>query len=236
MKDVGMLRLSIGLCAFLFIANAGAMAKPVANEKSKVSYKALISNLELSKLALKKRYQASRSNKEKDAVLNEAREQVLEVITNSVFPAWYGTIWAYSGMTTQPREGFIACGYFVTTVLKQTGLSINRVKLAQAASETMINAINNKRHMKRFRKVALPKFVNAVKELGAGLFIVGLDNHTGFLFYDEKVVYFIHSSYQFPFSVLKEKALESQILQDSKYRVIGKLFNDNAAMRRWLGV
>jgi hypothetical protein len=64
---------------------------------------------------------------------------------------------------------------------------------------------------------------NCTLKKEAGLYIVGLDCHTGFLYNDGNEVYFIHASYATPKIVIKEKAKESGILIASKYRVIGKV-------------
>ena len=43
-------------------------------------------------------------------------------ITNTIAPAWIGTKWDFNGITEVPQQGKIACGYFVTTVLRDAGL------------------------------------------------------------------------------------------------------------------
>ena len=43
-------------------------------------------------------------------------------------------------------------------------------------------------------RVAIGDFVNAVKEFGPGIYIVGLDVHVGFVVNTGDEVYFIHSS------------------------------------------
>src|SRR5688572_11801089 len=46
-------------------------------------------------------------------------------LRDSMFEYWYGTRWGFYGTTPKPRQGKIACGYFVTTTLKHLGLNIN---------------------------------------------------------------------------------------------------------------
>ena len=54
---------------------------------------------------------------------------------------WSGTGWDYNGVSRTPGQGSIACGYFVTTLLQDLGFSVERVRLAQAASSIMIGEL-----------------------------------------------------------------------------------------------
>jgi len=69
----------------------------------------------------------------------------------------------------------------------------------------------------------MTEFITHIKKSGFGLYIVGLDNHTGFVYNDGNEVFFIHSSYASPKCVVKEVAMQSSVLYYSKYRVVGKL-------------
>ncbi|RXK58302.1 hypothetical protein ESA94_16785 [Lacibacter luteus] len=144
-------------------------------------------------------------------------------IVDSIIPFWYGTKWNFYGNTQEPQKGSIACGYFVTTVLRDAGLHINRVKLAQVPSEEMIKSICNRNSIKRFSNTVMPAFINELLQSENGLYIVGLDFHTGFIYHNNRELYFIHASYQMPQVVIKQNATESSILSSSKYKVIGKV-------------
>lgn len=144
-------------------------------------------------------------------------------IADTLIPFWYGTKWNFYGTTEMPGQGTIACGYFVTTVLRDAGMEINRSKLAQCASETMIQQLAIKQSIQRFSNVPLLSFIEKILQEDPGLYIVGLDCHTGFLYNNGQEVYFIHASYATPKMVIREKAKESAILATSKYRVTVKL-------------
>jgi hypothetical protein len=144
-------------------------------------------------------------------------------IVDSIIPYWYGTKWDFNGTTEVPKTGTIACGYFVTTVLRDAGLRINRIKLAQAASEEMMKVVCHKKSMKRFRNTPMQDFVNDLRQLENGLYIVGLDFHTGFIYRENEKLLFIHSSYQTPQMVIQQNVHESGILASSKYKVVGKV-------------
>ena len=152
-------------------------------------------------------------------IFNE--QQFLKYVSDSLLPCWYGTKWDFNGTTTQPQKGSIACGYFVTTVLQHIGIQLNRTRLAQCPSSILIERTCS--NISRYSNKSLQHFVTEIKAKGFGLYITGLDYHTGFIYNDGTDVYFIHSSYYLPKRVIREKAIESMALRNSKFRMIGKI-------------
>ncbi|VAW74158.1 hypothetical protein MNBD_GAMMA12-2884 [hydrothermal vent metagenome] len=185
------------------------------------------------KFVWRKKYNQATTRAQKNAVLSRLQKVLPEKISR-LFKPWYGTRWAYEGTSTIPGSGSIACGYFVTTILRDSGLRINRVRMAQAASETMIRKLNGNKNIKRYRRKSIQHFIQQVKQWGAGLYVVGLDYHTGFILNKKNQVYFIHSSLYPPTTVVNEKAVDSLALQNSNYRVLGKLFSNSQSVRGWL--
>ena len=155
-------------------------------------------------------------------------------VTETIIPKWIGTAWDFNGITEKPQDGSIACGYFVTTVLRDAGLNLARIKLAQCASEQMIVTLVQPKYIQRFSNVPMGNFVQAILDKGFGLYIVGLDNHTGFIYNNGKDIYFIHSTFIGTRNVQKEKASESWILEKSKYKVLGKISSDEKILERWI--
>ena len=47
-------------------------------------------------------------------VIREAQDYLTTVISDSLFSYWYGTPWNFNGTTKVPKQGSIACGFFVT--------------------------------------------------------------------------------------------------------------------------
>jgi hypothetical protein len=105
--------------------------------------------------------------------------------------------------------------------LQDIGVRINRIKLAQYPSSILIEKTCF--NISRYSNKPIQHFVNEIKAKGSELYITGLDNHTGFIWNDGIDVYFIHSSYYFPKAVVKEKAIESISLKNSRFRMIGKI-------------
>ena len=157
-----------------------------------------------------------------------------KTVAETIIPGWIGTSWDFNGTSEKPQKGSIACGYFVTTVLRDAGLSLARIKLAQCASEQMIVSLVQSKYIHRFSNVTMDFFIQSIKEQGYGLYIVGLDNHTGFIYNDGKEIYFIHSTFIGTRNVQKENAAASWILEKSKYKVLGKISADEKVLERWM--
>lgn len=169
----------------------------------------------------------------KNKSTEEKGKEFTNLMVNKVFPYWYGTPWNFNGTTKKPNEGKIACGYFVTTTIEHMGFTINRIRLAQCASEEMIKDLVSKENISRFSGIPIDEFEKKIMAKGNGLYIIGLDNHTGFVLVSDEGNYFIHSSGFFPQEVMKEKLSESKIIAKSKYRVVGKISADKKFLTNW---
>jgi hypothetical protein len=168
-------------------------------------------------------------------LLKAEKEKIFTAaMVQTIIPGWIGTPWDFNGTSETPQQGAIACGYFVTTVLRDGGLNLARVKLAQCASEQMLTTLIQPKYIQRFSNVSIQNFVAAVQQQGYGLYIVGLDNHTGFIYNDGASVYFIHSTFVGSRNVQKENAATSMVLRQSKYKVLGKLSADEKVLERWM--
>ncbi len=228
------MNLNIFLCLpfVIFSCSADADDKPLEKIERKTNNVANkdYSSRKKSALAIKEKYreiwkQMSAQNKGK--IFTEA-------IVEEIIPGWLGTPWDYNGVTQDPPNGKIACGYFVTTVLRDAGCKISRTKLAQCASEQMITTLVKASHVKRFSNAEFSDFENSIKTSGYGLYIVGLDNHTGFIYNNGNQIYFIHAGYIGEKVVTKDIANQSPILYHSKYKVLGHLSADKAFVDKWM--
>lgn len=213
------------------IADNSNLQTIITPPKTVGDYQAQLKSIQSERLKLAAEY---RNTTDKKSVLARAEKLFITSIDTQIFPFWYGTEWDFYGTTETPKTGKIACGYFVTTVLRDAGVTLQRVSLAQQASENIVKSLTDESHIKRFRNVEISKFVNEINNSGTGLYVVGLDNHVGFILNDGTEIYFVHSSYGEPCEVIKEKAISSPILSGSKYRVIGKISGDEKLILKWL--
>lgn len=214
-------------------ASPGAVPTPERSFSAE-SYNEARAQIEAKRVSLLSSLTKAENSTQKSVVLDQAREALAHTAYSEIFEHWYGTPWDFNGTTEAPGRGKIACGYFVTTVLRDLGLKVERAKLAQQASENIILSLTTNPHIKRYRRTPMKDFVEEVRTWGPGLFIVGLDVHVGFIMNVDDEVYFIHSSYIDPFCVVKERAIESKILASSKYRVLGKITADDEFVLKWL--
>jgi hypothetical protein len=198
------------------------------------NYKHAVRKVENDRVALWLRYQEATTTAKRESIIGRGRELLARSISDEISPYWYGTGWDFYGTTETPGKGKIACGYFVTTVLRDVGVKVQRVRLAQQASENIILSLTTNDHTKRFRQIPIDRFVDVVKKWGTGLYVVGLDVHVGFILNVAGEVYFVHSSYADPYCVVRERASESRILTSSRYRVLGKLSEDDDFILKWL--
>ena len=205
-----------------------------ARQPRSQTYSQAQAKIEAKRKSLLSSYMRTANSAEKSAVLKRAREVLVSSAYADLFEFWYGTPWDFYGTTETPGQGKIACGYFVTTVLRDLGLKVQRAKLAQQASENIIRSLTTDAHIKRYRLKHINDFVEDVRKAGPGIYIVGLDVHVGFIINVDDEVYFIHPSYMDPLCVVKERALESRILIASKYRVLGKISADDELILKWL--
>lgn len=173
--------------------------------------------------------------KQKSKLLHKSTDRISNFLFNAlnddVFFYWKETPWDFNGVTQKPKQGNIACGYFITNTLSDLGFKIERIKLAQSASSVMINelCVNIKR-FSEFKK--LENYMAAQPNNSA--FIIGLDFHTGYILKDKSGSYFMHSNYINKQGVIKEKIQTSKALQQSKTYMIGSLTGNKKLVQEWV--
>ncbi|MDR2955330.1 MAG: hypothetical protein LBV43_09635 [Prevotella sp.] len=174
---------------------------------------------------------AGKNQQRQDSVINEATDYLLNV-SDIFFKAWYNTPWTFHGHSKFPKEGSIACGYFITTTLQDMGFNIPRVKWAQQASEYLIKKLTS--DIRRFQQKPIADIVNYIESKGEGLYIVGLDCHVGYIYYINGEMSFVHANYYKPkIGVMSEPLSGRNPLNDSKYRVVGKILSKEM-IRNWI--
>ena len=224
------------LLAVGVLASAAAQAEVTeeAIDQKRKNYQSNLTELDGYRKKQAERYCAADVSA-KAVILAETRKHLEAELLQDIFPAWYGTDWAFHGTSSKPGEGAIACGYFVSTCLLHAGFKVERVKLAQQASQKIIETLMEKadRDILAGGK-SMEKIRDYLKKEGDGIYIVGLDSHVGFISVSGEDMVFIHSSYYEPDSFVKSENIDSKNpLSDSKYRVFGKILSDEM-MVGWL--
>lgn len=158
----------------------------------------------------------------------------VSAIGNDLFSNWQNTPWDFNGTTTQPQEGTIACGYFVTTLLQAMGVRLNRIQLSTCASSVMMKKLVPGQRLRNLSYLDYHAFNTALSDWGKGVYVIGLDFHTGFIVNDGTENWFIHSNYIGRKGVTKETVLNSTALQSSKTRWMVSLTGDSSFLQKWL--
>ncbi len=185
--------------------------------------------------ALRKNYKAQyQQSINKTEVIKLARASFIKLLEKDFFTIWNGTQWDFYGTTQVPQKGKIACGYFVTTVLRDMGVKIDRVAMAETYSEKLIKTLVQPKYIKKYVPFNLPNFVTEKQKEEDNVYIVGLDNHVGFIIVENHQVWFLHSSVLQPGAVVKERADTSMALQINYYTVAGNLTADELFLENWI--
>jgi hypothetical protein len=209
----------------------GKMYRPAPTKKPDIDYDTVKARIRAQQQRFSKRY-TDASEKDRAVVLSEAKSYLITAIHDTIFPHWYDTPWSFYGATRTPRQDYIACGYFVTTVLADAGFQIPYVKWAQLASESVIVKIAA--DIKRFSNRPMSEVIAYLDKTGDGLYIVGLDCHIGYIYKSDTTLRFVHSNYyQADIGVMSEPIVGDNPLNNSKYRIIGKLLSAEM-VRNWV--
>lgn len=162
--------------------------------------------------------------------IRSARELLVRTLRDEILPAWNGTEWAMDGTSVVPREGSIACGYFVSTTLLHAGFRVERARLGQQASEHITRSLVTTAPIWHTSDQPIDAFLERLRRGGDGIYLVGLDNHVGFVIVDGDATWFHHAA---PGVVRREPARTASFLSTSHYRESAKLFDD-ALVETWL--
>lgn len=167
------------------------------------------------------------------ATIVKAHTHLFHAVVDSLAPHWYGTAWDYNGITPAPGEGYIACGYFVTTLLRDAGLPVARVRLAQAPASMLIREVCAVGSVHRFSSLQkLQAHLAAAPD--ESLFILGLDNHVGFIIKEAGTLYFLDAGYLPPQQVAKVLLEESAPVGMSRMLMVGDMLGNDALLHKWL--
>lgn len=157
-------------------------------------------------------------------------------LVDKIIPHWYGTPWSFGGHTAIPNEGKIACGYFISTTLRDMGVNINRYKLAQKSPIDEAKMISCGSEINKVEQEDPEKAFEEIDTLTQeGLYFIGFDEgHVGYLLKREGELFLIHSNYLNPVSVCMETLKESRVFKRfTKFHLVAISHNDTL-LQRWL--
>ncbi|TLP81446.1 hypothetical protein [Maribacter sp. ACAM166] len=167
---------------------------------------------------------------------NNIKTAFANQLVDKIIPHWYGTPWSFGGHTAIPNEGKIACGYFISTTLRDMGVNINRYKLAQKSPIDEAKMISCGSVINKVVQDTPEKAFAEIDRLTQeGLYFIGFDEgHVGYLLKRKGELFLIHSNYLNPVSVCMETLKESRVFKRfTKFHLVAISHNDTL-LKRWL--
>lgn len=196
-----------------------------------ISYTSIKNKVNTSRKQVAQSYKNATNKSES---LNQIRDKFTAHLVRDIIPQWYGTKWSFDGYSEIPKSGSIACGYFVSTTLRDVGLNINRYKLAQKApyheAEVIACGTTIETLQDKSKEELKAYFIKNKKD---GLYFIGLDFHVGFILKEGQNIYFIHSNYINNSGPIKEKIDDSRVMKSSVYHFCNITHND-VLLKKWL--
>lgn len=224
------------------VAIAGPAATAAATGHDAAAYEAALARVEARRVALGQRLAAADSGAAREEVRAEARAYVLAAMREVVFPAWMGMAWGLGPNSTPLRPHAagteIACGYFVSSVLENVGLRLGtRFTYAQApALHAQRSLAPDKEDLHRFFSIPGDALARRIAALGEGIYVIGLNNHIGFVDVHGGQVNVVHASYTGAQVVTSEPLATAEVIDNSRAAgyFVTPLFQDDRLIDRWL--
>jgi len=202
------------------------------NFKAAGSYVNLKSIISANRQAIKELYITLSDSAEIQKFIDSIGHYLTNILLDDIFPHWYGTEWDYNGITETPGKGYVACGYFISTTLRDMGLNMNRYKFAQQTGLNGAKTLQLGEDVKKFYSNNNDIPARLVKELKPGLYQVGLSCHVGYLLIRNSEAWFIHSNYIHS-GVMVEKAVDSEAFNSNVY-VISEITYNRKLIKKWI--
>jgi hypothetical protein len=205
--------------------------KPVPDLKR---YEVLEAELSDWRANLVKEYKKARSPEQKAKVENDARV-ILEMILPEMMRCWLGTGYDFNGVAERPGEGKIACGYYVSTLIRDAGFKVNRYKLAQQPSANILRTFTDADNCQLKVGENYDTYADWLEAKEPGIYLMGLDTHVGFVVVEKSGdMKFLHSSGIAKAGVVEESRDEALAIRWSKWRMLGQFTADPHVIRTWL--
>ncbi len=154
---------------------------------------------------------------------------------DQLFASWLGSRWGLGlPQSTIPKVGKTNCGLFVAVVLRDAGFRLPIWKFNRQTAYHGTKSLAPRRLIRFLHRKSMKGFISAVRRMGPGLYLIGLDFHTGFLrVHDDGRVRFVHASYVTR-TVVDEPAETAIPIVSARYaRMVGKILQPNM-LRSWL--
>ncbi|WP_299222613.1 hypothetical protein [uncultured Aquimarina sp.] len=157
-------------------------------------------------------------------------------LINRIILFWEGTEWSFEGHTSIPRKGKIACGYFVSTTLKDTGINLNRYKLAQQSPVNEAKSLALNTPVIEIAESSIEQNILMInKSLKDGIHFIGFDaSHVGYILKESGHLYLIHSNYIDYKGVEIEKIEDSIVFASYNKFYLAEISTNEELLKSWI--
>lgn len=214
-----------------FGGSAAVAEKPVPDLER---YEVLEEELGAWRNELVKEYGKARTPEQKAAVEQDARV-ILEMILPEMMRCWRGTGYDFNGVAERPGKGKIACGYYVSTLIRDAGFKVNRYKLAQQPSQNILRTFTDAENCELRVGEKYESYADWLESREPGIYLMGLDTHVGFVVVEKNGdMKFLHSSGIDKAGVVEEPRDQALAIKWSNWRMLGEFSTDPHVIRTWL--
>ena len=196
-------------------------------------YEVLVAELARWRKDLGAKYSSATTNQERSAIEDDAR-LILNLVMPEMMRCWLGTAYDFNGTAEKPGQGKVACGYFVSTVIRDAGFKVNRYRLAQQPSENILRTFLPSESCRLRVGAEYNHYADGIEAMENGIYLVGLDTHVGFIVNRPDGLRFFHASGNRPWTVVEETRENAGALKRSNWRMIGGLTGEPSVVRTWL--
>jgi hypothetical protein len=179
------------------------------------------------------RYARARTAEGRGEVEHDARV-ILEKFLPEMMRCWRGTAYDFNGVAEGPGDGGVACGYFVSTVLRDAGFKVNRYTLAQQPSANIMRSFVEREACELRVGVGYEEYVDWFENQELGIYLMGLDTHVGFVVNEGEGMRFLHSSGIEAAGVVEETRGNANAIKWSNWRMLGRFSGEPKVIRMWL--
>ncbi len=215
--------------------------KPIDTSRYKINlskngnYNTIKSQVITKRNSFKETYISTQDSLERIQIIKNASDYFTNTLVNKIIPFWYGIEWDFEGHTNTPGQGYVACGYFVSTTLKHMGVNINRYRLAQQSGLSGAKTFHPKGDYKSITNYSERDIKDVITDqIDEGLYKVGLDCHVGYILYQQGELFFLHSSYLYPDCVVIEYANKSQAFLANSNYIISEVSTNEEFIKKWI--
>lgn len=158
------------------------------------------------------------------------------LLTERIIPHWLGTPWSFEGHTSVPGEGEIACGYFVSTTLKDVGFNLDRYKFAQQLPIHEAKTLALSSPLLEINNNSITERITILKDkLKEGIYFIGFDqSHVGYIQKKNSQLFVIHSNYIGSEGVIIERIEDSQVFSYYRRIYIADISRNRAFLSKWV--